>query len=90
MLIVGLLRRCFYFLSTVKWEISDNQKIYKVSFSYLSMNKGVTTIKVKEKTRKNLQLAKQRGNFKNVDEVIKDALSLSGPKAIKKGGVQKK
>jgi len=34
------------------------------------MNKGITTIKVKEKTRKNLQLAKQRGDFKNVDEVI--------------------
>ncbi len=38
------------------------------------VNLGVTTIKVKEITRKNLQLAKQRGSFKNVDEVIKSIL----------------
>lgn len=38
------------------------------------MNQGITTIKVKEKTRKNLQIAKQKGNFKNVDEVIDNAL----------------
>ena len=34
------------------------------------MNKGITTIKVTEKTRKNLQIRKQEKNLKNVDEVI--------------------
>ena len=61
------------------------RKVYKVSFSYLAMtNQGTTTIKVKEQTRKNLQLVKQQGGFKNVDEVIKKALKNKKMEANKK------
>ena len=42
-----------------------------------------TTILVNPETRKALQLRKQERNLKNVDEVIEQALNLSGPKEMK-------
>jgi len=50
----------------------------------------ITTIQVKPETRRLVQLRKAEKNFKSYDEVILDALNLSGPKAIKKEGVKKK
>lgn len=57
-----------------------------------------TSIIVNPETRKKLQLRKQENNLKNVDEVILQALKLSGSQAVgvvrkenlNKEGVRKK
>ena len=50
-----------------------------------------TSIIVKPETRRKLQLRKQENNLKNVDEVIQQALEMSGANLIKiKEGVKKK
>jgi len=54
------------------------------------MNKGVTTIKVKEETRKKLQLRKQERDLKNVDEVIEQALNTSGALLVSEKKEKKK
>ena len=41
-----------------------------------------TTITINSETRKLLQLRKQENNLKNVDEVILQALNLSGSKVV--------
>ena len=44
----------------------------------------ITTIQVRPETRKLLQLRKQERGFQNVDDVILNALELSGSIASKK------
>ena len=49
----------------------------------------ITTIQVRHGTRKLLQLRKQELGLKNVDDVIIQALELSGPQAIKESKEKK-